>query len=160
MGVSARVAISDHRILESALTLAIEIMREGREGKRIGTLLTIGHASDVLESSRPLILDPLAGHVPHSTHITDERLRGTVKELAQLDGAFVVADDGTVVSGCRYLEVSAEGIDLPFGLGTRHLAAASISKRCGAIAIAVSAAGSVRVFWNGQIVAVIEGQFE
>jgi hypothetical protein len=39
----------------------------------------------VLASSRPLILDPLAGHVPAATHITDDKLRGTLKQLAQLE---------------------------------------------------------------------------
>jgi hypothetical protein len=34
-------------------------------------------------------------------------LQGTVKELAQLDGAFVITEDGTVVAACRYLDAPA-----------------------------------------------------
>ena len=51
-------------VLESALELALEIAREGREGRRIGTLFTVGKADAVLAASRALILDPLAGHAP------------------------------------------------------------------------------------------------
>jgi DNA integrity scanning protein DisA with diadenylate cyclase activity len=58
-------------VLESALELALEIAREGREGRRIGTLFTVGKADAVLAASRALILDPLAGHAPARTHITD-----------------------------------------------------------------------------------------
>jgi diadenylate cyclase len=54
-------------------------------------------------------------------------LRGTVKELAQLDGAFVVSNDGFVVSACRYLDAAASDVTLPLGLGSRHLAGGSIS---------------------------------
>jgi len=100
-----------------------------------------------------MILDPLLGHEPGATLITDDRLRGTLKQLSQLDGAFVVAGDGTVVSACRYLDVPAASITLPLGLGSRHVAAASISKRLGVVAIAGSASGSIRVFCNGEIVA-------
>ena len=71
-----------------------------REGRRIGTLFTLGKADAVLAASRALILDPLAGHAPARTHITDPDLRGTMKELAQLDGAFVISEDGTVVAAC------------------------------------------------------------
>jgi DisA checkpoint controller-like protein len=77
-----------------------------------------------------------------ATHITDPRLRGTIKELSQLDGAFVVGDDGVVVAACRYLGVSAEGIEVPLGLGSRHLAGAAVSKQLGVIAIVVSESGS------------------
>jgi DNA integrity scanning protein DisA with diadenylate cyclase activity len=142
-------------ILEQTVELALEIAREGREGRRIGTLFTLGAAEAVLAASRPLILDPLAGHAPGRTHISDPDLRGTLKELAQLDGAFVVSEAGTVVAACRYLDASAEGIHLPLGLGSRHLAGASISQRLGAIAIVVSESGVVRVFQRGVIEATL-----
>jgi diadenylate cyclase len=137
-------------LLEATLELALEIAREGREGRRIGTLFTVGKADAVLAASRPLILDPLVGHAPERTHITDPDLRGTIKELAQLDGAFVISEAGTVVAACRYLDASVEQIELPLGLGSRHLAAASVSQRLGAIAIVVSESGVVRVFHDGQ----------
>ena len=154
--VLARGNKCDRVILEAALTLAVEIASEGCEGRPVGTLFTIGRPAEVLASSRPLILDPLGGHAPRSTLITDERLRGTIKELAQLDGAFVIAEDGAVVSACRYLDASTDGIELPFGLGSRHLAAASISKRLGVVAVTVSTTGTVRLFCEGQIVASVE----
>ena len=150
-----RVGWCDRSILESTVELALEIAREGREGRRIGTLFTFGQADAVLASSRGLILDPLAAHAPARTHITDPNLRGTIKELAQLDGAFVISEQGSVVAACRYLDASAEQIDLPLGLGSRHLAAASISRHIGALAIVVSESGVVRVFHDGAIAAAL-----
>jgi DNA integrity scanning protein DisA with diadenylate cyclase activity len=151
----SRIQWCEPTVLESAVELALEIAREGREGRRIGTLFTVGKADDVLAASRALILDPLAGHAPARTHITDPNLRGTMKELAQLDGAFVISDRGIVVAACRYLDASVEQIDLPLGFGSRHLAAASISQRLRVIAIVVSESGVVRVFHAGQIEATL-----
>ena len=142
-------------VIRAALTLALEIAREGREGKRVGTLFTIGHPDRVLASSRLLILDPLAGHAPRFTHVADPRLRGTLKALAQLDGAFVVAEDGTVLSGGRYIDVPTADVDIPLGLGTRHLAAAAISRHVDVVAVAVSQTGIVRLFWRGEIIATL-----
>jgi diadenylate cyclase len=138
-------------VVEATIELALEIAREGREGRRIGTLFTVGAADAVLAASRALILDPLAGHAPQRTHITDPNLRGTMKELAQLDGAFVMSEAGAVVAACRYLDASVERIDLPLGLGSRHLAAASMSQRFGILAVVVSESGVVRVFHGGRI---------
>ncbi len=151
----ARIPWVEPAILESAIELALEIAREGREGRRIGTLFTVGKADDVLAASRALILDPLAGHTPARTHITDPDLRGTIKELAQLDGAFVISETGIVVAACRYLDASAEQVDLPLGFGSRHVAAASISHRLGILAIVVSESGVVRLFRGGQIEATL-----
>jgi diadenylate cyclase len=78
-----------------------------------------------------------------------------MKELAQLDGAFVISHAGIVLAACRYLDASVEQIDLPLGFGSRHVAAASISHRLGAIAIVVSESGVVRVFHGGQIEATL-----
>jgi diadenylate cyclase len=153
--ICSRVESCRREVLDAVLELAVEIAREGREGRRIGTLFTLGHADAVLSHSRPLILDPLYGHAPTATHVTDANLRGTVKELAQLDGAFVVSETGIVVAACRYLDASVEDIDLPLGLGSRHLAAASVSQRLGIIAIVVSESAIVRVFYAGTLVAEI-----
>jgi diadenylate cyclase len=153
--VCARVPWCRRDVLSALLELAIEIAREGREGRRIGTLFTVGNADGVLARSRPLILDPLAGHAPHATSIFDQNLRGTIKELAQLDGAFVVAEDGIVRAACRYLDASVEDVDVPLGLGSRHLAAASTSKRLSVLAIVVSESAIVRVFCAGELVAEI-----
>src|SRR5436190_465661 len=82
-----------------------------------------------LARSRPLILDPLAGHDAALRHVEDRSFRETVKELAQLDGAFVVGDDGTFVSAARFIEVTVQAATgLPAGLGARHAAAMSIAE--------------------------------
>jgi DNA integrity scanning protein DisA with diadenylate cyclase activity len=65
--ICATVEWCRHDVLDATLDNAIEIAREGREGRRKGTLFTLGDAEAVLASSRALILDPLAGHSPAAT---------------------------------------------------------------------------------------------
>jgi len=153
--ICQRVRRCDRKNLEPTIELAVEIAREGREGRRIGTLFTFGDADAVLARSRPLILDPLAGHTEQSRQIRDPNLRGTIKELAQLDGAFVVSDQGIVLSACRYLDATASDVTLPYGMASRHLAGASISQVTDAVAIVVSESSMVRVFDDGKLVAEI-----
>ncbi len=141
--------------LEKVITLAIEIAREGREGRKIGTMFVVSDSDEVLKRSKCLILDPLLGHPDSQKHIDNHNMRETIKELAQLDGAFIVSDDGVVISACRYINASSEGIELPLGLGSRHMAAASITKQTNAVAVVVSESSIVRVFDDGEIVAEI-----
>jgi len=145
----------DPEILESLIELAVEIAREGREGRRIGTLFTVGDEQTVLAKSRSLILDPLAGHPQSARHVSDHNLRGTIKELAQLDGAFVVSHDGFVLSACRYLDAVASEVQLPLGLGSRHIAAANMSAVTNAVSIVVSESAVVRLFCHGKLVGEI-----
>ncbi|MBW1917397.1 MAG: DNA integrity scanning protein DisA nucleotide-binding domain protein [Deltaproteobacteria bacterium] len=145
----------DRLVLEKVITLAVELAREGREGRKIGTLFTVYDSDTVLERSKCLILDPLFGHPDQVKRIDNPNMRETIKELAQLDGAFVVSDSGVVISACRYLNASATGIDLPLGLGSRHMAAASISRETRAIAVVVSESSVVRVFDDGKLVSEI-----
>lgn len=141
--------------LTAVTDIAIEIAREGREGRRIGTLFTVGDEDNVLERSRCLILDPLSEH-PHARRsIHDPDLRETVKELAQLDGGFVISGNGTVLSACRHFEATLPQHKQPLGLGSRHIAAASISGSTGAIAIVVSESSVVRVYSAGTLVTEI-----
>jgi len=109
----------------------------------------------VLATSRPLILDPLSGHPESSLHVTNPNLRGTIKELAQLDGGFVVSGEGVFRSACRYLDAVAPQVDLPLGLGSRHIAAANMSAVTSAVGIVVSESSLVRLFCHGQLVGEI-----
>jgi DNA integrity scanning protein DisA with diadenylate cyclase activity len=142
-------------VLESLIGLAVEIAREGREGRRVGTLFTLGDEDAVLARSRPLILDPLLGHPEASRHVSNLNLRGTIKELAQLDGGFVVSQNGIVLSACRYLDAVASEVEVPLGLGSRHIAAANMSAVTKAVGIVVSESAMVRLFCHGQLVAEI-----
>ncbi len=141
--------------LRRVVNLAVEIAREGREGHKIGTLFVVGDSEAVLGHSRPMILDPLYGHPHGSKRIEDPDVRETLKELAQLDGAFVVSDEGVVLSAARYIDAASNHLELPLGLGSRHVAAASVSSRTGAVAVAVSESSTVRMFDDGELVAVI-----
>jgi len=141
--------------LEATIILAVEIAREGREGRKVGTMFVVSNAEETLRRSKSLILDPLWFHADSKKHIDDPNLRETVKELSQLDGAFIISDEGIVVSACRYINASSEGIELPLGLGSRHMAGASISKQTKAIAIVVSESSVVRIFDNGEIISEI-----
>ena len=152
----ARCDARRRRTVEEVVELAVEVAREGREGRKIGTLFVIGDVEAVLDQSRPLLLDPLYGHQSDLLRVERPEFRETVKELAQLDGAFVLRDDGTFVSAGRFVDVDVSAPEnfLP-GLGTRHAAAASVSRETGATAVAVSQSSVVRVFSHGEIRAEI-----
>ncbi len=153
--ILCQVTDYDPEIVESLIELAVEIAREGREGRRIGTLFTLGDEEAVLERSRSLILNPLEGHPESVRHISDPNLRGTIKELAQLDGAFVVSAAGIVIAACRYLDAAATAIEIPLGLGSRHIAAAHISSATRAVGIVVSESAVVRLFCHGSLIGEI-----
>jgi diadenylate cyclase len=145
----------NNRTLRRVVNLAVEIAREGREGRKIGTLFVVGDSEAVLKHSRPMILDPLYGHPHESKRIEDPNLRETLKELAQLDGAFVVSGEGVVLSAARYIDAVSNDLEVPLGLGSRHVAAASVSSRTDAVSVAVSESSTVRMFDDGELVAEI-----
>lgn len=141
--------------LEQIIFLAVEIAREGREGRKIGTTFVISDSEETLKRSKCLILDPLKCHPDSQKRLEDPNMRETVKELAQLDGGFIISNEGIVLSACRYINASSEGINLPLGLGSRHMAAASITKETKAVAVVVSESAVVRVFEKGEIISEI-----
>jgi len=156
-----RLTSSDLRALETSVPLetlkavvdvAVEIGREGREGKAVGSLIVVGDARNVLARTRALGFDPFKGYRRKERNVRDGRVREAIKEIAQMDGAFVVARDGTVEAACRIVDAPNAGLVLPKGLGTRHWAAAAITKATGALAVVVSqSTGAVRLFQDGEI---------
>lgn len=143
--------------LKIVVDLAVEIGREGREGKPVGTLFVVGDSRKVLASSRPVGFDPVRGYSRKERNLNEARNREAIKEIAQLDGAIIVSPDGIVEAACRYLDCSAADVTLSKGLGARHWAAAAISRATNAIAVTVSESnGTVRIFHNGEVVLRIE----
>lgn len=143
-------------VAEAVLGLAFEIMKEGREGKCVGTLFIVGDTEKVMENSRQVIINPFKGHDEESRNILNGGSLETFKEFALLDGAFIVRRDGVVVSAGRYININWD-ITLQSGLGGRHLAAASITRDTKAVAVVVSASRVISVFKDGRIIFKIGG---
>lgn len=143
-------------VLETVIEIAVGIARQSIDGARTGALFVVGDEEEVLKKSKPLILDPLANYPKEVKDIRDANVQGTIDELAKLDGAFVISGDGYVLSAARHIEASSRNIDLPMGFGSRHMAAASISKETDAVAVVVSESdGVVRVFDDGELIGEI-----
>ena len=138
--------------LKAVVDVAVEIGREGREGKPVGSLIVVGDARNVLARTRALGFDPFKGYLRKERNVRDVKVREAIKEIAQMDGAFVVGRDGTVEAACRIVDAPNAGLVLPKGLGTRHWAAAAITKATKALAVVVSqSTGAVRLFQDGEI---------
>jgi diadenylate cyclase len=140
-------------VMDTLLELAVSVGVEGWEGRPIGALFVVGDASTVMEKSRQLTLNPFQGYSEDEKNIMNPDVRHALHAFAVLDGAFVVREDGTVIAAGRYLNFDEEKeLELPLGLGARHMAAAGISRDTEAIAIVVSqTSGSVRVFRRGKV---------
>jgi DNA integrity scanning protein DisA with diadenylate cyclase activity len=140
-------------VMDALLDLAVSIGVEGWEGRPVGALFVVGDSSKVMEKSRQLTLNPFQGYSEDEKNIMNPDIRHSLHAFAVLDGAFVVREDGVVVAAGRYLNFDEEkDVDVPLGLGARHMAAAGISRDSEAIAIVVSqTSGSVRVFRHGKV---------
>ncbi|MET1124466.1 MAG: diadenylate cyclase [Archaeoglobaceae archaeon] len=138
--------------LRATLMVAMNIAYKGREGKKIGTAFVMGDVEEVLKRSSQLILNPFQGHKEKDRDIKNPEIWESVMEFAQIDGVFVLDENGLIVSAGRYIEASPRDVaaKLKYGLGGRHLACAAITKETEAIAIVVSeSGGDVTVYKDG-----------
>ncbi|MFO0925135.1 MAG: DNA integrity scanning protein DisA nucleotide-binding domain protein [Pirellulales bacterium] len=143
--------------LKVVIDLAVQIGREGREGNKVGTIFIVGDTRKVLQHCQDSGFDPLRGYSRRLRNLHDPRVREDIKEIAQMDGAFVVSADAVVERSRQIIEVSHADLTLSKGLGARHWAGAAMSQKTKAIAIVVSqSSGTVRLFQNGELVLRIE----
>ncbi len=141
------------QVVESLIHTAMEIGAEGYEGHAVGTILVVGDATNVMERSRQLILNPFQGISEAERNALDPTIRDAIKTFSALDGAFIIREDGVVLAAGRYLLTMSREVKLPMGLGARHSAAASITAESKCVAVTVSqTTGTVRVFREGEIV--------
>ncbi len=145
------------KTVKTVVDLAVQVGREGREGKPVGTLFVVGDHRKVLEHSSDSGVDPFRGYARKFRSLLDAKVQEDAKEIAQLDGAFVITSDGFIERSRQILEVSHEDLTMSKGLGSRHWAAAAITRKTKAIAVVVSqSTGTVRLYQNGHLVMRIE----
>lgn len=143
--------------LRVVVDLALEIGREGREGKHVGTMFVVGDSRKVLEHSHAAGFDPVRGYRRDQRDLKDPRVREAMKEVAVLDGAFIVGGAAIVEKACRLIDAPHANITLSKGLGSRHWAAAAITKISNAVAVVVSESnGTVRLFQKGDVILRVE----
>ncbi len=141
----------DREVIETILKILFEIHLEGREGKHIGTLLIVGDSDRVMEKSKQLVINPYHNQEDAARNILIHDNWESVKEFAQIDGAFVIDSKGKILSAGRYIMVDPQ-VQTTGGLGGRHLAAASITYSTDAVSFALSSSGVVRIFRKGKVV--------
>lgn len=143
--------------LRLVVDLATEIGREGREGKPVGAILVVGDTRKVLSMSQPINFNPFRGYSKEERDLRDRRVREQIKDIAQMDGAIVIDRDAIAIAACLHLNVPTEGVSVSKGFGSRHRAAAAISRKSNAVAVCVSqSSGTVRLFQDGEVVLHIE----
>lgn len=145
-----------HTVL-AVIDIALDIGALGREGKSVGTTFVIGNPEQIMRSSHQAVFNPFRGYKEENRSITLPEVVESIKELAQLDGAFMISGNGIVEAAGRHLDAVSTVTRQLKGLGSRHRAAASITMHCEAVAIVVSeSTGRVTIFDNGKVIASLE----
>lgn len=141
------------RLVEIALRLATE----GREGRPIGTIFVLGDPEQLAPYLRQLILNPCAGHPQQERNIHTAAFLETLRELAALDGAFVISNTGVVEAAGVYLDAPPQSGTLRRGFGARHTAAMAVTAATESVALVISeSSGTVTVFHKGYILLELE----
>ena len=144
-------------VFEKVLRIVLELAHEGREGKPVGALLVIGDHREVLKYSLEGRINPFKGYTEKERNILDDTIPETVKEIAKMDGAFIIKGNGVIVTACATLRPAIAGEKLPQGLGARHATAAAITASTKSIAITLSeSTGDVRIWRRGTMITEIE----
>jgi DNA integrity scanning protein DisA with diadenylate cyclase activity len=148
-------------VFNAALNIACEIAAQGRESRKIGTIFVMGDEEKVLQLSRQMIINPFLGYTEDQRNLLNPELVETIKEFSAIDGAFVIKENGAIITAGRHLSAALDSRDFPAGLGSRHIAAAGITNVTKAVAIVISeSSGNVSVFKNGKLFVTIEKPLE
>jgi DNA integrity scanning protein DisA with diadenylate cyclase activity len=148
-------------VFNAVLNIACEIAAQGRESRKIGTMFVLGDEDKVMQLSRQMIINPFLGYTEDERNILNQELIETIKEFSAIDGAFIVKENGAIVTAGRHLNAALDSRDFPAGLGSRHIAAAGITNLTKAVAIVISqSSGNVSVYKNGKLFVTIEKPIE
>ncbi len=139
-------------VFDAVFHLCLEISREGREGHVVGTSFVIGDSASVMKHSRPCTINSFEGQQGGKRQITNPENAEVIKGLAQMDGAFVIREDGYIEASGRHFIIDNLVLKIPDGYGTRHSSVAAITQMTNAIGFVVSTTGGkIAIMKNGEI---------
>lgn len=144
-------------VFERVLRIALELAHEGREGKPVGAIFVLGDHKDVDKYCAEGRINPFKGYAEKERNILDEMIDESVKEIAKLDGAFIIKGNGVILEACAVIRAAMTGESQPQGWGARQIAAAAITGCTKSIAITLSqSTGAVRIWRRGALITEIE----
>lgn len=144
-------------VLERVIAAATELAFQGREGKPVGALFVLGDSDKVKNFAKPLILNPFYGYKEEDRNILNPFMDETVKELASIDGAFIISGSGVIESAGSLIHAPDYKHNLPSGYGSRHAAASAISIATNCISIVISSSTSqVSIFKRGEMLPLLD----
>jgi diadenylate cyclase len=173
MSMALLEAVRSEKLRPGAEVVAIYNGIDIGKGPEHVDSISLIHLGEHLEKLTPKDLRSLDTQVPLETlravvdlateigregrDVRKRAVREQLKDIAQMEGAIIINRDGFAEAACMRIEAPAKGYTLSMGLGTRHAAAAAVTKATKAIAVAVSqSSGTVRIFQNGEAVLRIE----
>lgn len=144
-------------VFERVLRITMELAHEGREGKPVGAIFVVGDHKEVQKYCTEGRINPFKGYAEKERNILDEMMGDSVKEIAKLDGAFIIKGNGVITEGCAIIRAAMPTESVPQGWGARHVAAAAITACTRCIAFTLSeSTGDVRIWRRGALVTEIE----
>jgi len=145
--------LESNQVLADTVDLALELGKCGVQNERFsGAAFVVGNSKEILRLSHQLMINPFENY---RAKISDREKWDLLKKYANFDGAFVIDSDGTIVAAHRYLDANRR-VEVPSGLGTRHMAVAAMTAATGAKGVTVSGEdGFVRIFDRGRMVVKI-----
>lgn len=150
------ISVTGAHVLTRVLQIASELAREGREGKPVGAIFIVGDYEQVKQYTHQLIINPFRGYKEEERNIFDPSLEETIKEYAKIDGAFIIREDGVIVSSGTFISGRPSTESMQSGLGARHAAGLGISAATSSFAVVVSeSTRKITVFHTGKTVVVL-----
>lgn len=128
-------------VFDAVFHLCVEISRNGWEGHTVGTSFVIGDTQKVMTHSRSCTINSFEGQPDNKRQITSPENAEVIKGLSQMDGAFVIRDDGFIEASGRHFIIDNIVLKIPEGYGTRHSSVAGITQMTNAIGFVVSGTG-------------------
>lgn len=140
-------------VLEAVLQIAQDISRGRRDEKPIGIAFMVGDSENVLARSKQVLPNLMENSKLEERMITNPEFMENIKELAHLDGFFVISGNGVVEAVCRYFNAESMGLNSPSGYGLRYNLVAAMTMATKSVGIVVSQSrGRITIIKGGGFV--------